>query len=394
MTLPLDAAVPVAARMARLRVRPLSWDDLPGWRDDAHADALRALRRTARHVAARGAHRTGALASLPGLETLAGAAQGPALAACLDLPDGADAATARAFFEQWYEPRAIEGEGLGGPDGAGFVTGFYEPTIEASPVRDARYRHAIHAVPPGLTKNDGTRAHDSLPADHAWGIEDEDGLLREVSDRATIEGASLAGAGTIADWPVIAWAADRVDLFFAHIQGAARLAMPDRSTRRITYAAKSGHPFTAIGAELAREGEIAPGAVTMASIRAWLAAHPTRVDELLRRNRSYIFFREQSVEDAALGPVAAARVPLAPGRSLAVDRLLHTFGTPIHVSAPNLAMDGAPFVRLMVAQETGTAIVGAARGDVFTGSGEAAGAIAGSIRHAARFTLLVPRTAA
>ena len=357
-----------------VRLEPVGWGDLPGWAGDDHAAALAALGRTARHVLDNGPHKTGAL----GLE---GAAHLAALRASLAV----DPAEARAFFERHYEPRRIVGERLGGPDGGGFVTGFYEPTLEASDSPDAAYRYPIHARPHGLGKADEEPS--DLPPGYEWGWRGADGVLREAPDRAAVE-----GEGAARDWPVIAWARDRVDLFFAHVQGAARLAMPDGSIRRITYAGKTGHPFTGVGSELVREGELAADAVTMDSIRAWLAAHPGRVDEMLRRNRSYILFREAEVSDPALGPVAAARVPLAAGRSLAVDRRLHTFGTPIHVDAPALGYEGVPFARLMVAQETGTAIVGAARGDIFTGSGDAAGKVAGAIRHAATFTALVPRT--
>jgi membrane-bound lytic murein transglycosylase A len=167
--------------------------------------------------------------------------------------------------------------------------------------------------------------------------------------------------------------------------------MPD-GVRRITYAAKSGHPFTGAGHVLASLGEIPREAVTMQSIRAWLRDNPKRVNEILWRNRSFIFFREAPVDDPALGPVAAAKVPLTPGRSVAVDRLLHTFATPFFIHAPDLAAFGAaPFARLMIAQDTGSAIVGAARGDLFAGSGDAAGAIAGVVKHRADFYVLLPR---
>ena len=130
----------------------------------------------------------------------------------------------------------------------------------------------------------------------------------------------------------------------------------------------------------------------MQSIRAWLAKNPDRVDEVLWRNRSYIFFREAAVEEPELGPIAAAKVPLTPGRSVAVDRLLHTFGTPFYIDAPSLtAFGGESFRRLMIAQDTGSAILGPARGDLFAGSGDAAGEIAGVVRNAADFYALLPK---
>ena len=356
------------------RLRPASWADLVGWDEDDHAAALVALRRTAVHTSASGPHKTGTLG-------VSGASFGGAFAALRD------AADPRAFFETWFVPYAVEGDDLGGPDGRGFVTGFYEPDIEVSPTRSDEFAHPIHAPPPALAKNDGT-----LRADRAWGWRTVGGLV-EAPDRGAIERDAASGGPLTAGWPVIAWARDGVDLFFMHVQGAARLHFPGGTVRRVTYAAKSGHPFTAIGAELVAMGELPEGGVTMGTIRDWLAANPARVDDLLRRNRSYIFFAEVPVDDPALGPVAAAKVPLAPGRSLAVDRLAHTFGTPVHVHAPGVTFRGTPFSRLMVAQETGTAIVGAARGDIFTGSGAAAGEVAGTIAHPARFTVLVPRPA-
>jgi membrane-bound lytic murein transglycosylase A len=167
--------------------------------------------------------------------------------------------------------------------------------------------------------------------------------------------------------------------------------MTDGTAMRVTYAAKSGQRFTGIGRVLADLGEIPLERVTMQSIRAWLAKNPRRVDEILWKNRSYIFFREAPVEDPMLGPVAAAKVPLTPGRSVAVDRLLHTFGTPFYIDAPSLTAFGGSFRRLMIAQDTGSAIIGAARGDLFAGSGDAAGEIAGVVRDAADFYALLPK---
>src|SRR5690606_18792813 len=145
----------------------------------------------------------------------------------------------------------------------------------------------------------------------------------EYFDRGEIERGALAGRGL-----ELAWLADPVDGFFIHVQGAARLRLPDGSERRITYAAQSAHPFTGPGRVLVEKGELAADKVTMQSIRAWFREHPDRVDEILWQNRSFIFFKEAPVDDPALGPIAAAKVPLTPGRSIAVDRLVHTFGTP------------------------------------------------------------------
>ena len=134
----------------------------------------------------------------------------------------------------------------------------------------------------------------------------------------------------------------------------------------------------------------------MGAIRDWLAHNPDRADETYWRNRSYIFFREEEMGDPALGPVAAAKVQMTPGRSLAVDRSIHTFGCPFYIESESLTRldTGKPFHRLMLALDTGTAIVGPARGDIFTGSGSEAGDLAGSVRNDANFFIFVPKAAA
>lgn len=288
---------------------------------------------------------------------------------------------ARSFFERHFVPFEIVPAG----NAKGLVTGFYEPEAAASPVPTAEFRYPLYARPSDLVDIDETNRPAGLDPSLAFGRSTESGI-EEYFDRQAIEQGALAGRDL-----EIAWLADPVDLFFIHVQGAARLTMPDGTILRVTYAAKSGHPFTGPGRILAAMGEIPASEVTMQSIRAWLRSNPRRVDEILWQNRSFIFFREGPVDDPALGPIAAAKVPLTPGRSMAVDRLVHTFATPFFVDAPDLdAFGPGGFRRLMIAQDTGSAILGWARGDLFAGSGPAAGEIAGVINHAACFHVLIP----
>jgi membrane-bound lytic murein transglycosylase A len=276
-----------------------------------------------------------------------------------------------------------------GGDEAGFVTGFYEPQVEASPVRTAHFTIPLLSPPDDLVKLDDLNRPAGLDPSFAFGRATAGGIV-EYFDRSAIETGALGDRAK-----PLAWLAGKVDAFFIHVQGAARLLFPDGSVRRITYAAKSGHPFTGPGRVLAGMGEIPPEEVTMQSIRAWFTKNPARIDEILHRNRSYIFFREAENSDPALGPIAAAKVPLTAGRSVAVDRLLHGFATPFFIEAPTLlAFGDTPFSRLMIAQDTGSAIIGPARGDLFAGSGDAAGEIAGVVRHPARFFALLPRGSA
>lgn len=352
-----------------------SFDDLPGWRDDDPLPAFEAFRRSAFHVPVK-PYRSGAL----------GVDFGAFVSAYAQARAAAPASRpeARAFFERHFVPMLVRPE-----TGAGLVTGFYEPQVEASPVRTERFVVPLLSRPADLADVDDANRPAGMDPYLAFARRTADGLA-EYFDRGAIERGALEGQGL-----EIAWLADKVDAFFIHVQGAARLAMTDGRLRRVTYAAKSGQRFTGPGKILSELGEIPLAEVTMQSIRAWFKAHPRRIDEILWRNRSYIFFREADVEDAALGPIAAAKVPLTPGRSVAVDRLLHTFGTPFYIDAPTLtAFDAKPFRRLMIAQDTGSAITGPARGDLFAGSGDAAGEIAGVVRNAADFYALVPRALA
>ena len=349
-------------------LEPVSFADLPEWAEDDHAAALSAFQRTAAEVERR-TYRSGAL----GIEFAA-------LADTFQSGRAVRGNEARCFFESCFVPHRIRPE----RDGRGFVTGYYEPVAAASRAQTATFRVPLYRQPDDLVKVSEANRPAGFDKDLAFARTGTGGLA-EYADRAAIE------AGALKDRNLeIAWLADPVDAFFIHVQGCARLVFEDGAEMRVTYAAKSGHPFTGPGRVLAEIGEIAPEAVTMQSIRAWFRANPDRLDEILHQNRSFIFFREAPVQDPALGPIAAAKVPLQPGRSLAVDRLLHTFGSPVFVSAEALEFEGRPFRRLMVAQDTGSAIVGPARGDIFSGSGDAAGEMAGVIKHAADFFLLVP----
>ena len=356
---------------------PVSFKDLPGWDCDDPTQILTGLRDCADRARSVKHYKTGTL-GLQWRDFM------PAVAALEeDPPHTVD--EARRFFETHFVPLHIRPAGGEG----GFVTAYYEPEIDASPVRTARYRHPFYARPDDLIAIDDANRPPELDPGFAFGRL-EDGAVGEYPDRRQIDSGYLEGRGL-----EIAWAQSRVVVFFVHIQGAARLRYPDGTVERITYAAKTVHPFTAIGRVLIDMGEQDPATVSMQSLRQWLAEHPDRVDEILWRNRSYIFFRRAAVDDPHRGPVAAAKVPLIAGRSLAVDRFLHTYGTPIYVHAESLVhMNDGAFQRLMIAQDTGSAILGPARGDIFVGTGTAAGEKAGTVKHPADFYLLAPKQAA
>ncbi len=354
-----------------------SFDDLPGWGEDDPRSLLAAMAACLDHIEGVKQYRTGSLG-------LTAADLVPLLQAAAGVTGSADAA--RVFFEDNTVPFRIERS-----DGrSGFVTAFYEPEVEVDDHPDSEWQFPFYRRPDDLLDIDDTSRPAGMDPSYMFAGR-AGGSILAYADRREIDQGHLAGRDL-----EIAWARSKVDVFFAHVQGAARLRYRDGAVKRITYAAKAGHPFSPVGKLLIDRGEIAPDRISMQSIRHWLADHPDQVDEILWHNRSYIFFREADVSDPALGPIAAAKVPLVPGRALAVDRKIHTFGYPFFIHSQTLThLDrGKPFARLMLALDTGTAIVGPARGDIFTGSGFGAGELAGTVRNDADFYILVPNQAA
>lgn len=363
---------------AEFRLKPVSFPELAGWEEDDPSPLFAALEACRNYVRSTKPYRAGSLGlTSADLEPLLEAAK---------QQTRRDPVSARSFFESESRPFLIER--LDG--GRGFVTAFYEPEVEVSSKEEGEYRFPFYRRPADLADIDNSNRPIGMDPSYCFGLM-KDGVISSYPDRRMIDQGCLEGRGL-----EIAWAKSKIDVFFAHVQGAARLRFPDGRLVRITYAAKAGHPFSAIGKLLIERGEIAPAEISMQSIRKWLAEHPGEADAVLWHNRSYIFFREAAVDDLSLGPIAAAKVPLIAGRSLAVDRHIHTFGYPFFIRAEGLTrLDGGkPFARLMLALDTGSAIIGPARGDIFTGSGDLAGELAGAVRNAADFYILIPKQAA
>lgn len=351
---------------------PIAFTDLPGWAEDDHALAFAAFR----HSAAR------LIEKIPTSKTLGpdGAALARQGKLAVALGDNVVPAAARAFFEAHFKPFRIEPV-----SGTGFVTGFFEPEVEARLQPSLAFPVPLLAPPDGLREINGDDNRRNLDPALTWAFEDGQGRLAACPERGAIMAGALDGRAR-----PIAYVKSQVEAFFIHVQGAARLQLPDGRLMRVTFAAKSGHPYYSVARLMVERGVVtSPAEATADALRAWLEGlAPQERRAALARNRSYIFFREAPVNDPALGPIAASGVPLTPGRSLAVDRSLITFHAPVFVEADLAA---GPFNHLMVAQDTGSAIVGPARGDIFFGSGDAAFALAARVRDPARFTLLVPR---
>jgi membrane-bound lytic murein transglycosylase A len=208
-------------------------------------------------------------------------------------------------------------------------------------------------------------------------------------DRAEIEDGAIAGRGL-----EICWLKNQTDLLFTQIQGSARVRLEDGPTLRINYDAHNGYPYTPVGRILIERNIVPKDQMSMQRIREWMDQNPDGAKELRRQNRSYVFFREVQLSDKDEA-VGAQGVPLTPGRSIAVDKSLHAYGTPFFIEGElpiESEQSKTPFRRLMVAQDTGSAIVGPARADIYFGAGVDAGRVSGRLRHNVRFVILIPKS--
>ncbi len=299
-----------------------------------------------------------------------------------DIPDGA---RAKAFFEEHFLPLRISRLG----EDAGFVTGYYEPVIDGSRTQTDVYTVPVYRRPSNLFVRGFKQDAPSLP--------NKGQVFRKIGrrklvpyyDRAEIEDGAIAGRGL-----EICWLKNQTDLLFAQIQGSARIRLEDGSTIRINYDAHNGYPYTAVGRILIDRGIIPKEQMSMQKIREWMEQNPDGAKELRRQNRSYVFFREVPLSDKDEA-VGAQGVPLTPGRSIAVDKALHVYGTPFFIEGElpiESEQSKTPFRRLMIAQDTGSAIVGPARADLYFGAGADAGRVSGRLRNNMRFVILVPKS--
>lgn len=366
--LPLPFEVPGAQYL------PLAWADVKGWSDDNHLAAYKTFRASCRTINAQ----TGA----PEPKALGASLNEPCRAAkSLELTDDAKA---RTFFEENFAPLRISR--LGEPDG--FVTGYYEPVLEGSRTQTEVFNVPVYRRPSNLFVRGYKQDSVSLP--NKGPVYRKIGRRKLVPyyDRGEIEDGKIAGRGL-----EIAWLKDPTDLLFAQIQGSARIKFEDGGTVRLNYDAYNGYPYTAVGRVLIERGIIPKEEMSMQKIREWMAQNPDGAKDLRRQNRSYIFFREVNLSDKDEA-VGAQGIPLTAGRSIAVDKSLHVYGTPFFIEG-ELPIDSerskTPFHRLMIAQDTGSAIIGPARADLYFGAGADAGRVSGRLRHPMHFVMLVPK---
>jgi membrane-bound lytic murein transglycosylase A len=361
-------------KLANTQLEPAKWTDLAGWTADDHLAAFAAYQKSCQ-----------ALRKIPRPDE-----QRPIYGALWNVCRKAtdlrprDSATARTFFEQNFQPVRIARLG----ETQGLLTAYYEPIVHGSRFPSPEFHVPLYRRPPDLVALGYKLGSDSFPNKGARiGRLNGENQLVPYYDRGAIEAGALDGQKL-----EICWLKDPLDLLAIQIEGSARVILEDGTPLRINYDSHNGYPYSSIGRVLIERNLIPREEMSMQRIRDWMAAHPDEAQAVRAGNRSYVFFRITGLSNEG-EPVGAEGVPLTPGRSIAVDRL-HEFGTPFFIEA-NLPIDSEkpvlPFRRLMIAQDTGSAIVGAARADLYWGAGDDSARIAGRIRHPGRFAMLLPR---
>jgi membrane-bound lytic murein transglycosylase A len=285
-------------------------------------------------------------------------------------------AAARQFFERFFTPYSITR-----PSEGALVTGYFEPELAGTLEADDRHRVPVYGLPDDLVMLDGSTGRGGLPDGLTAARRTPQGLGPYYT-RQEIEQGALLGKGL-----EIAWLADPHDAYVMQVQGSCLIRLAGGGAIRIGFSGKNGHPYTSVGKVLIERGALNADSAALDKVLDWLRSHPEEGRAVMWENRSYPFFRIIGAD----GPLGSLGAPLTKGRSLAVDPRYHQLGLPIWVSAPELE-DGErrPFRRLMIAQDSGSAIRGPVRGDIFWGSGDDAGRKAGATKHVCDFVVLIP----
>jgi peptidoglycan lytic transglycosylase A len=351
----------------------LNFRDLDGWAADDQAAAFAAFRKSCAVVVKREPAQPRPLDE--GLSDVCPRA--------LKLPEHPDRDTARRFFEENFRPVRIAKLG----DSAGLLTGYYEPEVDGRRTPDGEFTVSIYKKPRELVSRGNKILRRKIARRSRVGRR-LGHRMAPFHERAAIDDGALKGRDL-----EICWIREPIDAFFMQIQGSARVRLEDGAVVRLNYAAQNGQPYTPVGRILIEKGVVAREDMNMERIRTFVAENPEEGRELMRMNKSYVFFREATELPPDAGAIGAHGIPLTRERSIATDKAIHAYGSPFWIEA-ELPLESetklTPFRRLMIAQDTGGAIVGPARADIYFGAGVEAGAIAGRIRHAGRFVLLVP----
>ena len=376
--LPLPPPVPGPPGPLRFpdsQIEPVNWNEIADWAGDDHAAAFQTFLVSCRPIVRAANPANEARDMYPALRQacrralVAGALKGEA---------------AKRFFEDNFRPARITRLG----ESAGFLTGYYEPIVDGSRFPTGIFNVPIYRRPHDLVPPAGKPAGAGFPNSGQSMRRTAAGALVPYFDRGEILDGALDGRHL-----EICWIKDATEALFIQIQGSARVRLEDGTMLRINYDAHNGYPYVPVGRVLIERKIIPREEMSMQRIREWMHDNRDAAEEVRRQNRSFVFFRIVGLSDDREA-IGAQGVPLTAGRSIAVDKALHVYGTPFFIEASTPTDDpkqSAAFHRLMISQDTGSAIVGPARADIYWGAGETAGRIAGRLRHPGRFTILIPR---
>ena len=379
----------------------VSFKDLPGWDVDQQAAAFAAFLKSCERLI--GLSRTDS-------KVKAGEALLELCVKASQLSGLRSNAEARAFFERHFVPQRVIHAA-----GKGLLTAYYEPIVPGSRTPTARFAWPLYKRPPDLVTIVDEANRGTVQGSLTHARQSDKGLV-PFATRAEIEQGALKGKNL-----ELLYVEHAVDAFFIQIQGSARIKLPDGSTVRVGYDGKNGHPYTSIGRVLIDQGQIPVERMSLQALQSWLKANAAKAREVMWANKSFVFFKEHAQKEAS-GPQGVHDITLTPGRSLAIDPSYHALGLPIFVAASEIkhipaaigaTVDSSPktspqgslrksaaaareaaqtgFHRLMVAQDVGSAIKGPERGDIYVGTGDAAGKIAGVTKHPGNFFVLVPK---
>jgi len=346
--------IPKTEQMPMEERQQVSFSDLPGWKSDNLKDVLPAFRKSCRAI--------GKKKDWQGV-----------CAKAYDIDEN-DTFAIRSFFETHFIPYRIANEN--GSE-TGLATGYFEPLLKGSRVRKGKFQTALYRQPDDLLVIDLASAYPQLKGLRLRGKLDGNRVV-PYETRAEIE-----KSGKLAGHEIV-WVDDVLDAFFLEIQGSGRVYIPESGeTIRLAYANQNGR-------YLLDRGELKPGQASSQQIRQWIRRNPERLREVLDFNPSYVFFREERIDDPSEGPKGALGVPLTPERSIAIDPRHIPLGAPVFVDTTR-PYSSVPLQKLMVAQDTGGAIRGAVRADYFWGFGPQAGEMAGKMKQKLKVWLLLPK---
>ena len=357
---------------AKLTLSPVDFTALPGWSEDRVAEAVPALLKS---CARRLAQPKDAEVGPKGLAGKVADWQAPCEAAAR-LKPGDDAA-ARDFFQHWFTPYRAANNG----ESEGLFTGYYEALLAGARVRGGVYQTPVLRRPADLVMVELGQFRPAWRGERIAGRVIA-GKLVPYPSRAEIEHGALDTASL-----ALFWVADPVEAFFLEVQGSGKIKQADGTLASVGYDGQNGHPYVAIGKVLADRGALPRDQVSLQSIKAWIAAHRAEGRALMDENPSYVFFKEIKGDT----PVGAEGAVLTPGRSLAVDRDFVPLGIPTFL---DIRDNGAILRRLVIAQDTGGAIRGPVRGDLYWGFGAEAERRAGAMKARGSYYLLLPKTEA